>query len=561
MWHWRIVSSDDLMRLLAFLLYQQNKLFDYFGIDIGNCARNGQKHAFLIGVADPTDSIPEGHVFLTGMTCQDSDRIPDKVFLTRFPCTEASDGMVVEVCDERHFLSEDYQFLCSLPFGTVVFPLGKPSLPSKINSSDLDGDLFFAIWDKSIVGQVKRDNEYISEHDLTHDDELIGTMFVYNDRDAEVIGKDSEGYRVELKARKGNGKGKKETITLSEEKIMAGRRVLCKVIGHVIEKHQTMFQIEYSDNSEERVSSRDLMWEHSSPPDVLTDYVYKNRLAWEREDCKWFQDHFGEVPIVMIIGHRSVGVEIELHCEYEDGERQWEPLQEHLVESKLLVGKYAKEEGLLTTDGWRDAANLWFREIQDLLVVNRLYEVNLLVERCCGEWKEACGLKQKRKKRGKPNPYLKRGKAPGPNSAQAILWGRAYKHANELQKHVGKVELPLEYYRQIIGGQGKNPKFLSLIEPIYCYVRPPLSTCDNDIESDKIECRNGDVSWGRSISTINANSDTGNIRGRNGFAIQDSGWGRSSIVGAAANHQDHDDGWGRIIGHKTCYDSEACDVG
>lgn len=90
-----------------------------------------------------------------------------------------------------------------------------------------------------------------------------------------------------------------------------------------------------------------------------------------------------------------------------------------------------------------------------------------------------------------------------------------------------------------------------------------MSTGDNDIVSVNIECRNEDVSWGRSTSTINANSDTGNTRGSNGFAIQDSdsGWGGSSIAGAAANHEDHDDGWGRIIGHKTPNDSEACDIG
>jgi hypothetical protein len=51
------------------------------------------------------------------------------------------------------------------------------------------------------------------------------------------------------------------------------------------------------------------------------------------------------------------------------------------------------------------------------------------------------------------------------------------KKANELEKHVGTIKLPLALYRQMVGKNEKKCKFLSLIEPIYAYVWPPLH-CD-----------------------------------------------------------------------------------
>ena len=79
---------------------------------------NGTKHASLVGVADPTDSIPLGCVFLTGMS-----NPPARVFLTRSPCTEASDVIVVNVPEKGDLLLSCYNFLSYLPFGTVIFPL------------------------------------------------------------------------------------------------------------------------------------------------------------------------------------------------------------------------------------------------------------------------------------------------------------------------------------------------------------------------------------------------------------------------------------------------------
>ena len=126
-----------------------------FFIDVENLEQDESKsslgHAMLLGVPDTTEGcIPQGYVFLTGFN---NRQAPRRVFLTRSPCTEGSDGRIVQVvCNEndlldssKHSSSAAFKALSQLSFGLVVFPLGIPSLPSMINKSDLDGDKFLAV--------------------------------------------------------------------------------------------------------------------------------------------------------------------------------------------------------------------------------------------------------------------------------------------------------------------------------------------------------------------------------------------------------------------------------
>lgn len=62
-------------------------------------------------------------------------------------------------------------------------------------------------------------------------------------------------------------------------------------------------------------------------------------------------------------------------------------------------------------------ASLWLQEIQDCLIMQREYEVGLLICRTFRLWEKAC------------NNY-------GVNSARALIWGRTYKAANELKNMV-----------------------------------------------------------------------------------------------------------------------------
>ena len=167
-------------------------------------------------MADPTDSIPPGFVFLTGLC---GSQRPKEVFLTRSPCTEASDGLVVRVCGEEDLnsFSDDWEFLSSLPFGAVVFPLGEPSLVSTINSGDCDGDMFFVLWHEGILAEMEKIDRLEDNFVFRTDDELVGTGFLHQGTTkAEVVGKAKDGnYLVEVES------SPPATITLSREKIMA----------------------------------------------------------------------------------------------------------------------------------------------------------------------------------------------------------------------------------------------------------------------------------------------------------------------------------------------------
>lgn len=63
----------------------------------GNLGR-GLQHSCLVGLVDPTGSIPPGSVFVTGFH---NAPLQDDVLVTRFPCTEAGDAHLLSVLRER----------------------------------------------------------------------------------------------------------------------------------------------------------------------------------------------------------------------------------------------------------------------------------------------------------------------------------------------------------------------------------------------------------------------------------------------------------------------------
>uniref|UniRef100_A0A7S4VFE2 RNA-dependent RNA polymerase n=1 Tax=Ditylum brightwellii TaxID=49249 RepID=A0A7S4VFE2_9STRA len=121
-----------------------------------NCTEfQGRHHTFLVGMCDCTaGGLPPGTVFLTGFGVGSVHR---KVFITRSPCTEPQDAKVIPIVSEKptDMLQEDWNHLCSLPFGAVVFSSPQDdkamSLVESINNSDLDGDLFFCLWDPCML--------------------------------------------------------------------------------------------------------------------------------------------------------------------------------------------------------------------------------------------------------------------------------------------------------------------------------------------------------------------------------------------------------------------------
>jgi ribosomal protein L24 len=115
-------------------------------------------HAWVVGVADPTGSIPTGHVFVTGMKGQVAS--VDNLFVTRSPCTKPDDGRVLPQLVQRPngMSTQDWDWLKNLHFGAIIFAApgkGMRPLPERIASGDLDGDLYFVCWNEAILGSIQ----------------------------------------------------------------------------------------------------------------------------------------------------------------------------------------------------------------------------------------------------------------------------------------------------------------------------------------------------------------------------------------------------------------------
>ncbi|GFH61987.1 hypothetical protein CTEN210_18463 [Chaetoceros tenuissimus] len=114
-------------------------------------------HAFVRGVADPTSnrSMEPNTIFISGIS-NSLKPFPDAILITRSPCIKATDIHLVKLVKSKpeKMSSEDYKWLCELPFGAVIFGFprkGCHTMPSAIAKGDLDGDRYFIIWDEEIL--------------------------------------------------------------------------------------------------------------------------------------------------------------------------------------------------------------------------------------------------------------------------------------------------------------------------------------------------------------------------------------------------------------------------
>ena len=426
--------------------------------------------------------------------------------------------------------SSDFEFLSRLPFGMVVFPLGTPSLPASINSSDCDGDRFFVIWDESIVHEASCTQGVIADDFVYHKDELVGTTICCKSEGTKseagvIVGKakDGESYLVEVESKP------IRVEVWSKKDLFDGRGYMKEVIAHRIVKGKTEFHIEWEGGAKNKLFSSDIKRNNINPPAVLLAYVDRNNLL-KSKDCHWFKQHLDDRKytrtLTKIIDHRSIDGDVEVLCQYDDNHNDWELLKDHKIESKLLVGKYAKDKSLTNKREWR-TQNLWFEEIQESIILNRSYKTNLLVERSCRMWKES---------------FAKL----GPNSAETKIWGRAYKEANMLEKHGGYIELPLVLYRRIVGKNEKNCKFLEFLKPIDAYVWPPLtseSNCSEEFVLDNKDKFTNKLSSDRdSDELFSASDDEGKVV--NGGSNKADGDDSSELFSTSSSNNE-DDGWGR----------------
>ena len=135
-------------------------------------------HAYVVGVADPTNSLPPGHVFVPGFASVSTPN--NKLFVTRSPSVKAPDPKMVPMVTSKPpaMSQEDWDLLLALPFGAVIFAnpkKGTHPLPAQIASGDLDGDLYFICWNSELLQHITTDplEEVFLEEE--GEEEKIGT--------------------------------------------------------------------------------------------------------------------------------------------------------------------------------------------------------------------------------------------------------------------------------------------------------------------------------------------------------------------------------------------------
>jgi ribosomal protein L24 len=128
-------------------------------------------HTSVMGLADPTNAIPYNYVFITGIS--KVKNIGNEIFVSRYPCTNKSDGRLIRVVKEKPpFMSvDDYKWLLGLPFGGIIFGSALPGqrpMPSMIADGDLDGDNYFICWESSIISRIASVHDFVLVEDTNH---------------------------------------------------------------------------------------------------------------------------------------------------------------------------------------------------------------------------------------------------------------------------------------------------------------------------------------------------------------------------------------------------------
>jgi len=115
--------------------------------------RKLRAEAWVVGVADPTGHLPEGHVYVSGLDQTLSEQSLHHVFLTRSPCVQPEDGILVPVVTKKppNMPDEEWESLRSRRLGEVIFSCRGPPLPQSIADGDCDGDLYFVCWDSQVL--------------------------------------------------------------------------------------------------------------------------------------------------------------------------------------------------------------------------------------------------------------------------------------------------------------------------------------------------------------------------------------------------------------------------
>ncbi len=110
---------------------------------------------------DPTGKLPENTVFIPGYTLDGNNsrelfgEVHKKVYVSRSPCLEPGDAKLLSVIGSKPegMVMNDWDFLCSFSFGTIIFSRSRPSLPSMIAGA-VPNSSFFCLHFHAIVSDL-----------------------------------------------------------------------------------------------------------------------------------------------------------------------------------------------------------------------------------------------------------------------------------------------------------------------------------------------------------------------------------------------------------------------
>lgn len=154
--------KEKIKKELSKIVFQ---LWETLGVPKDLCERyktesvvpDRRNHAWLVGVADPTGSLPPDTIFVPGLNQQG----PYDIFVTRMPCTAREDGRKFRAITQKPpgMSTDDWKWLNNMQFGVIIFSNPRPgmmSIPERISNGDLDGDLYLVCWDKEVVDSMTR---------------------------------------------------------------------------------------------------------------------------------------------------------------------------------------------------------------------------------------------------------------------------------------------------------------------------------------------------------------------------------------------------------------------
>jgi hypothetical protein len=344
----------------------------------------------------------------------------------------------------------NWDFLKNLPFGMVVFASPGPwdseavPLPTLVNDGDLDGDNYLICWDDELLGYITMEDITTSQSAGDDVDSLVGTDFVLTmdggkQRDAvvsmKVVGTEPPKYIVEI-----NNGGRK---TLTQQEIIDGRDEVSGILNHRLKGQSTMVEVLWKHSEQTSWHRlRDLKLELSVP---LVEYARNNKLSLEENGWEWL---VRDAQIVKIMDHRHEGKSVDVQVLWDSGEKTWEDMNEikNDQDDKPLLVEYARKDKTRLQDcKWarsllREESKNWLERAQDNIAdIRRLRDYDQLTTTLYTAYKRA--VKNDRARRDDaPEDYC----SPESEDYCVLELGRAYKRSNDIAKHGGTIELPVD---------------------------------------------------------------------------------------------------------------------